>query len=256
MRLPWLQVEQDGLTKCRLLARLLGVPETQGIGIGMSAWQWALELAPDGDFSGTIPGPEMLAAATGWPVSDAARLVSEMQRVGMLATAPVMRIRGLDRYRRAWEKNQRKSSKPADSGSRVPETGANPAPTRAVSARQTQTQTQNPLTALSDKSDVAPKRSRKPGVELTQDELDVFEHWKAVMDKPKSVATSERKRLIAKWLPDYGVERLQAAIDGCARTPHNMGQNDRHQKYNSIELILRDAGRIERFEDAARRGAA
>lgn len=140
MRLPWLQIDQDGLNRCRLLARLLGIPDTQGIGIGVSLWQWALEMAPEGDFTGLVPDSGILAAAVGWSVPDAGRLVSELQRVGMVATAPTLRVRGLDRYRRAWEKNTRGKRKPSSSGAPVPETGANPAPVTPEPAPQTQTQ--------------------------------------------------------------------------------------------------------------------
>lgn len=158
MRLPWLQVDQDGLTRCKLLARLLGVPETQGIGIGMAAWQWALEIAPDDDFRGLVPDSGILAAAVGWPPSDAGRLITEMQRVGLVATAPTLRVRGLDRYRRAWEKNRRKPAKSANSGSRMPESGASSAGNRAEPARQTQTQTQT------QKKRVAPAKPSPPEV--------------------------------------------------------------------------------------------
>lgn len=140
MRLPWLQVDQDGLTRCRLLARLLGVPDTQGIGIGMALWQWALEIAPEGDFRGLVPDPGILAAAVGWPVADAARLISELQRVGMVATTPQLRVRGLDRYIRAWEKNSGRKAIYRNSGDGVPETGANPARIAPEPARQTQIQ--------------------------------------------------------------------------------------------------------------------
>lgn len=163
MRLPWLQVDQDGLTRCRLLARLLGVPETQGIGIGMALWQWALEIAPEGDFRGLVPDSALVPAAVGWDVADGGRLMTELQRVGMLATAPELRVRGLDRYRRAWEKNRRKPVKPATSGGRVPETGASSAGNRAEPARQTQTQTQTDTKAkLPTPKKPAPAKSVDP----------------------------------------------------------------------------------------------
>lgn len=138
--MPWLQVDQDGLGRCRLLARLLGVPETQGIGIGMALWQWALEIAPEGDFSGAVPDSALVPAAVSWPVADGERLLTELQRVGLVASSPQLRVRGLDRYRRAWEKNRRNPSKRAESGTTVPETGANPRGTREEPARQTHTQ--------------------------------------------------------------------------------------------------------------------
>lgn len=142
MRLPWLQIDQDGLNRCRLLARLLAIPEAQGIGIGVSLWQWALEMAPDGDFAGLVPDSGVLAAAVGWSVPDSGRLITELQRVGLVATTPTLRVRGLERYRRAWEKNTRGKRKTLKSGPSLPEDGANPAPVSPVSAPQTQTQTQ------------------------------------------------------------------------------------------------------------------
>lgn len=165
MRLPWLQIDQDGLNRCRLLARLLGIPDTQGIGIGVSLWQWALEMAPEGDFTGLVPDSGILAAAVGWSVPDAGRLVSELQRVGMVATAPTLRVRGLDRYRRAWEKNTRGKRKPSSSGEPVPGTGRNPAPVTPEPAPQTQTQTHiEEKTVRTAKIDqpVAPPPKRNP----------------------------------------------------------------------------------------------
>lgn len=90
---------------------------------------------------------------------------------------------------------------------------------------------------------------------LTADERDVWKCWQVELHHPKAVLTRDRLKLIRKWLPAYGVERLQAAILGCKRSPHHMGQNDRHQVYDSLELILRDAKHIEEFE-AKSRGAA
>lgn len=91
---------------------------------------------------------------------------------------------------------------------------------------------------------------------LTDDEFQVFEHWRQTLNHPKAIASPERKRLIAKWLPIYGVERLQAAITGCSASAHHMGQNDRHTRYDSLELILRDAKHIEDFETMASGRAA
>lgn len=143
MRLPWLQVNADGLTRARLLAKLLGVPETQGAGMALALWAWALEMSPEGDFSGVVIGdPELLAAACGWPPDDASRLVAQLQRVGFIATAPALRVRGLDRYRRTWEKNQKRFVKPATFGDRVPETGATRAGLAPEPARKTETETE------------------------------------------------------------------------------------------------------------------
>jgi hypothetical protein len=45
----------------------------------------------------------------------------------------------------------------------------------------------------------------------------------------------------------YTVEQLKLAVDGCARTPHNMGENDQRQRYDDLELICRDGAHVERF---------
>jgi hypothetical protein len=142
MRLPWLQVEQDGIAQCKRLAGLLGVPAAQGIGIGVLVWQYALEVAPEGDFRGFVPDPGILAVEVGWPEKDAANLITQLQRVGMVATTPSIRVRGLNRYVRAWEKNSGKKAIHRELGDEVPEPGTNPAPVAPEPARQTQTQTQ------------------------------------------------------------------------------------------------------------------
>ncbi len=70
-----------------------------------------------------------------------------------------------------------------------------------------------------------------------------LEHW-------------ERRRLLRKALKLYSVAELQSAIDGVRKSPHHMGANDRQQVYDDLELILRDAKRIEGFMALATRGAA
>lgn len=83
---------------------------------------------------------------------------------------------------------------------------------------------------------------------LTTDELDVWECWRVECRHPKAVLTRARLKLIRQWLPVYGVTRLQRAIRGCSRSPHHQGKNDRNTRYDSLELILRDAKHIEDFE--------
>lgn len=82
---------------------------------------------------------------------------------------------------------------------------------------------------------------------LTDAEFQVFEHWRVTLKHQRAKATPERKRLIAKALKAYTVEELQQAITGVTRSPHHMGQNDRHTRYDDLELILRDAKHIEGF---------
>ena len=78
--------------------------------------------------------------------------------------------------------------------------------------------------------------------------LEVFEHWKAVMGHPRSVLDSKRKRAVEARLKEgRTVADLKQAVDGCAKTPHNMGKNDRGERFDDLELICRDGGRVDRF---------
>jgi len=83
----------------------------------------------------------------------------------------------------------------------------------------------------------------------------VFDHWVSVMGKNKATkfpSTSKRYRaVIARLKEGYTVKQLCLAVDGCRRTPHNMGQNDRNQKFNDLELICRSVENVERFMERA-----
>lgn len=78
---------------------------------------------------------------------------------------------------------------------------------------------------------------------------EVFWHWRAVMGKDGRTAfDAKRRRAVKARLADgYTVDQLKRAVDGCAKTPHNMGQNDRGERYDDLELICRDAAHVDRF---------
>ncbi len=79
------------------------------------------------------------------------------------------------------------------------------------------------------------------------DEQKVFAHWQSVMKHPSSKLDVKRKKIIADALKlGYSVQQLCDAIQGCAATPHNMGQNDRGEIYDGLHLIFRSEN-IDRF---------
>jgi hypothetical protein len=92
-----------------------------------------------------------------------------------------------------------------------------------------------------------------PKVRLSADENqqqieNVFEHWKVLMDHPNAKLDEKRKSIISKALKlGYSVADLCQAIAGCSYTPHNIGDNDRGQRYDGLHVILRDADQIDRF---------
>ncbi len=75
----------------------------------------------------------------------------------------------------------------------------------------------------------------------------IFMHWQDKMNHPHAKLDGKRQRIISEALKNYPEEQLRQAINGCAMTPYNMGENERCQRYDDIELIFRDASHIERF---------
>lgn len=77
---------------------------------------------------------------------------------------------------------------------------------------------------------------------------EIFSYWKETMNHSRAKLDKKRSSVIHKALQlGYSVVDLKKAISGCAQTPFNMGKNDRHQIYDDISLIFRDAEHIERF---------
>ena len=84
--------------------------------------------------------------------------------------------------------------------------------------------------------------------EAVSKETQVFEYWRRVMEHPRAAFDGKRQRAVKARLADgYSVDDLKRAIDGCAQTPHNMGENERHQRFDDLELICRNAGQVDRF---------
>jgi len=75
----------------------------------------------------------------------------------------------------------------------------------------------------------------------------VWDYWVKVMGSSRAVLDHDRKVKIAASIHDYGIEASCRAIDGCASSPFHMGNNPQQKKYNGIDLIFRDADKIEGF---------
>ncbi|KKM74489.1 hypothetical protein LCGC14_1399850 [marine sediment metagenome] len=78
----------------------------------------------------------------------------------------------------------------------------------------------------------------------------VFEHYRTYHLKlnPDPSSTSKEWQLIRERLKDgYTVDDLKAAIDGCHRSSYHCGENPRGMKYQSLELIVRDAKHVQEF---------
>lgn len=77
---------------------------------------------------------------------------------------------------------------------------------------------------------------------------DIFQYWQIIMDHPNARLDDKRRKLIRNALKTgYAVNDLKTAILGCSYTPHNMGDNDRGQRYDGLHVIFRNADQIDRF---------
>lgn len=85
----------------------------------------------------------------------------------------------------------------------------------------------------------------------------VFEHWKRVMNHPASHLDAKRRSVIQDRMKEgYSADHLILAIDGCAKSAWHMGQNDKSKVYDSLDLICRDASKVDGFmADALRKPA-
>lgn len=84
--------------------------------------------------------------------------------------------------------------------------------------------------------------------------LSVFAHYRSY--HPRAHARPERalrewNLITARLAEGYSVDDINSAIDGCHRCPHNLGDNERGQKYLSLELICRTGSQVNRFMEIA-----
>jgi hypothetical protein len=105
-----------------------------------------------------------------------------------------------------------------------------------------------------EKSGKGKKIAKKNQVSLLgNDILSIFDFWKKTFHYPHAQLDTKRKSLIEQALHlGYSVNDLCEAIAGCSCTPHNMGKNEQGERYNGLQIILRDADQIDRFIQNAR----
>lgn len=78
----------------------------------------------------------------------------------------------------------------------------------------------------------------------------IFEHWQKTFHHPKAKLDKPRQAITKKALGlGFSEDELKKAIEGCAITPWNMGENENGTKYHAINLIFRNAEYIERYID-------
>lgn len=79
---------------------------------------------------------------------------------------------------------------------------------------------------------------------------EVFIYWQAVMGHPRAKFNPDDARIkavIKQLKAGYSVDELKRAVDGCSMTPHNMGENDRGQRYDGLNVVCKNGDNVDRF---------
>lgn len=91
-------------------------------------------------------------------------------------------------------------------------------------------------------------RVTKNNFKTSEKVSEVFEYWQETLNHKRSKLGDDKKKVILAALKTgYSVDDLKQAIMGCSKTPHNIGENDRGEKYDQLTLILKNSGQIDRF---------
>jgi hypothetical protein len=90
--------------------------------------------------------------------------------------------------------------------------------------------------------------SEIPQAGISKTIIEIFEFWKKTLGHPTAKLDEKRKQCIRYGLKlGYSISQLCEAITGCSLTPHNMGNNDRGQRFDGLHIIFKNADNIERF---------
>lgn len=101
-------------------------------------------------------------------------------------------------------------------------------------------------------SDKALSRAKKSAMISDSEVAEVWMHWITAMrtgSKRKPVLDATRRQVIAAAIHDYEVQGCKDAIDGCLLSEFHMGRNKMNKRYDSVELIFRDAEHVEKFHE-------
>jgi hypothetical protein len=250
MGLPWIELHTTLPThpKSLRLARLLG--KRMAWAHMAQLWLWCADHCQDGRFA--AEDVDVLESAAGWEGERGAFAMAAVK-------AGFLEDDGGDFVARSWveraaahlAKRERDSARQRERYARTSQRFS--AKKKAVSMSsppESARRTDGGSSGLSGNSNTNPNPN--PNSLPTEDKDScrmVFEHWRVTMGKSARVVLDSKRRakVEARLAEGYSVEDLNLAVDGCRLTPHNMGQNDRGERYDDIELICRDAAHVDRF---------
>lgn len=95
---------------------------------------------------------------------------------------------------------------------------------------------------------IARRKARKSAYDrvLPGEIEELFTFWRETLSK-KALLSDERRAILAWGIVNYGMEKCKMAILGCTMSDWHMGRNPNNIRYDAIELIFRDSGKVEWF---------
>jgi len=92
---------------------------------------------------------------------------------------------------------------------------------------------------------------KKQDVPAAVSVCELFEHWKTVMESPRSKLDKKREKVLRQAIDTYSLDDCKKAVWGCFYSDFHMNRegsgNDRDKKFNDVSLIFRDAKQVEGF---------
>lgn len=96
----------------------------------------------------------------------------------------------------------------------------------------------------------------EPSERICGSAREIFDYWRKVMKKPKArFGADQRTKIQARIDEGWSAEDLRLAIDGCKSSDWHMGGNPGGKRYDSIDLIFRNSGKVQQFIDLNDSGA-
>lgn len=122
MRLPFLQVNEDAFRRAKVFARLVGCDRHRAISAMLDLWTWALDSDTKERPTGIIHNPDahaQIAGAVEWD-GDSLALVDALVTAKLLEALPDgYRVRGMDRYHAAWDRQEADRQRKADARAKL-----------------------------------------------------------------------------------------------------------------------------------------
>lgn len=209
MRLPFLQVEADALTRARVLAKLLGTDRHRAISMMVDLWTWALESDGDGRPSGIARNPNaalQLAGAVEWD-GDADLMVAALVSARLVEPVPEgLRVRGMDRYHAAWDRQEADKARKAEARAKLAEKRS-PQDVRKKSAGRPQD--------VRRTSEGSPQEVRKSPADVRSIDVDVDVDVKKLETTPPYARTRAEGSPLVDRLSDVFAE-LRGAAYSCS----------------------------------------